>query len=274
MLQSQYQPEERARLRKQWVEQAIAQALASQWEEAVATNKQILSIFTQDIEAYNRLGKAYSELGQYAEAKWAYSQTLKLDPDNAIAQRNLERLSRLSDEQAVSAAGIERIDPRLFIEETGKTAATSLLSLAPAEEIAKLTPGDQVRLVPEGRRLLVQTARGTYIGQVEPRLGNRVVNLMESGNQYAAAITAIENGQVKIIIRETYQHPSQLGKVSFPAQGGAGETIRAYIKDSVLRYDREDEEDLGDEGEYGEGEGETEELGDIEFEDTDIGGEL
>jgi len=272
MLQSQYQPEERARLRKQWVDQAIAQALASQWEEAIATNRQILSLFPNDVEAYNRLGKAYSEIGQYAEAKWAYSQALKFDPHNTIAQRNLERLSRLSDEQAASGPGLERIDPRLFIEETGKTAATSLLNLAPAEEIAKLAAGDQVRLVPEGRRLLVQTARGTYIGQVEPRLGNRIINLLESGNQYAAAITAIENSQVKIIIRETYQHPSQWGKVSFPAQGGSGETIRAYIKDSVLRYDREeDEELLGEEGEYVENETEGEELSDIEFEDTDLG---
>jgi tetratricopeptide (TPR) repeat protein len=271
MLQSQYQPEERARLRKQWVEQAIAQALASQWEEAIATNKQILNLFSNDVEAYNRLGKAYSEVGQYAEAKSAYSQTLKLDPNNSIAQRNLERLSRLSDEQAGSGPGLERIDPRLFIEETGKTAATSLLNLAPADEVAKLTAGDQVRLAPEGRRLLVQTARGTYIGQVEPRLGNRVINLMETGNQYAAAITAIESGQVKIIIRETYQHPSQLGKVSFPAQGGSGEPVRAYIKDSVLRYDREDDEDLGDDSEYGDGEAEAEELSDAEFEDTDLG---
>src|SRR5574337_794305 len=139
MLQSHYQPEERARLRKQWVEQAIAQALASQWEEAVATNKQILSISPSDVEAYNRLGKAYSEIGQYAEAKAAYSQALKLAPNNTIARRNLERLSRLSDEQAAGGPGLERIDPRLFIEETGKTAATSLLNLAPSDEIARLT---------------------------------------------------------------------------------------------------------------------------------------
>jgi len=39
--------EEKARLKKQWTELAIQQALASQWEEAVSTNKNILNLFFQ-----------------------------------------------------------------------------------------------------------------------------------------------------------------------------------------------------------------------------------
>ena len=60
-----------------------------------------------------------------------------------------------------------------------------------------------------------------------------------------------------------------LGRVSFPAQG-IGETIRPYIKDSVLRYDRDEEEDFGDDGDYnGEGDNEPEDIPEIEFEETD-----
>ncbi|HEY6540318.1 MAG TPA: tetratricopeptide repeat protein, partial [Ktedonobacteraceae bacterium] len=78
--------EEKARLKKQWTDLAIQQAQAGLWEEAVATNKNILNLFPFEPDAYNRLGKAHSELGQFAEARQAYSQTLKYSPKNTIAK--------------------------------------------------------------------------------------------------------------------------------------------------------------------------------------------
>src|SRR5579883_2559373 len=84
-------PEEKIRLKKLWTEQAIKQAQEGQWEEAVITNKNILQLFPNEPEAFNRLGKAYSELGQYAEAREAYSQTLVYSPKNTIARKNLDR---------------------------------------------------------------------------------------------------------------------------------------------------------------------------------------
>ncbi len=257
--------EEKARLKKQWTELAIQQALASQWEEAVITNKNILNLFPNEPDAYNRLGKAYSELGQYAESRQAYSQTLKYSPDNTIARKNLERLSQLHEEPVQISLGAERIDPRLFIEETGKTGTTELINIAPASVLAKVGVGDKVQLHVIGHTIFVRNSAGEDIGQVEPRLANRLISFMEGGNRYAAAILAMENGQVRLIIREDYQHPSMFGKVSFPSQG-SGDTIRAYIKDSMLRYDREDEEDLANEDEYYDGTDEAEEMTEIDFE--------
>ncbi len=274
MTQAQFHSEEKIRLRRQLVDQAIKLALQSQWEEAVATNRTLLSQFPHDPEALNRLGKALSELGQYAEAKKAYAEALEINPANTIARKNLERLSHLGNEAEnhVPPAATERIDPRLFIEETGKTGFTKLVNLAPPEELAKLTSGDQVYFHVDGRTLLVRNARGEDIGQVEPRLANRLINFMDGGNQYAAAITDLNEHQVRIIVRETYQHPNMLGRVTFPAQGGPGETIRPYIKDSVLRYDRDEEEDFGDEGDYtGDSDSESEDLPEIEFEESDSG---
>ncbi len=257
--------EERARLKKQWTDLAIQQALASQWEEAVITNKNILNLFPNEPDAYNRLGKAYSELGQYAEARQAYSQTLKYSPNNTIAKKNLERLLQLQEEPAQVLLGAERIDPRLFIEETGKTGTTDLINIAPASVLAKVGVGDKVQLHVIGHTILVRNSVGEDIGQIEPRLANRLINFMEGGNRYAAAILAMENGQVHLFIREVYQHPGMFGKVSFPSQG-SGDTIRAYIKDSMLRYDREDEDDLANEDEYYDGTDEAEEMTEIDFE--------
>jgi len=257
--------EEKERLKKQWTDLAIQQALASQWAEAVITNKNILNLFPHEPDAYNRLGKAFSELGQYAEARQAYSQTLKYSPNNTIAKKNLDRLSLLQEEPVQIHTGAERIDPRLFIEETGKTGTTELINIAPTSVLAKVGVGDKVQLHVSGHTLLVRNAAGEDIGQIEPRLANRLINFMEGGNRYAAAILAIENGQVRLIIREEYQHPGMFGKVSFPSQGG-GDMIRAYIKDSIIRYDRDEEEDLGNEDEYYDGGDEPEEMTEIDFE--------
>lgn len=257
--------EEKLRLKKQWTDLAVRQAQEGLWEEAVNTNRNILNLFPQEPEAYNRLGKAYSELGQYAEARQAYSQTLKYSPNNTIAKKNLDRLALLQETPAAAHTSVERIDPRLFIEETGKTGITDLINLAPASVLAKVGVGDRVQLHVSGHSVLVRNPAGEDIGQIEPRLANRLINFMAGGNRYAAAILAMENGQVRLIIREEYQHPGMFGKVSFPAQGG-GELVRAYIKDSMLRYDREDEDELGNDDEYYDGGDEADDMTEVDFE--------
>lgn len=255
--------EEKARLKKQWTELAIQQALANQWEDAVVTNRNILSLFPTDTEAYNRLGKALSELGQYTEARQAYAQTLKYNPNNTIAKKNFDRLALLHEEPVQTLAGSERIDPRLFIEETGKTGVTELIDVAHASALAKVGVGDKVQLHVSGHTVYVRNSAGEDIGKIEPRLANRLISFMEGGNRYAAAILSME--PVRLIIREEYQHPSMFGKVSFPSTG-SGDTIRAYIKDSMLRYDRDDDEELLTEDEYYDGADETDDMTEIEFE--------
>jgi hypothetical protein len=273
MSQALFQSEERARQHRQLTDQAIQLALDSRWEEAVAVNRQILAAVQHDVSALNRLGKALSEVGNYGEAKKSYAEALAIDPGNIIARKNLERLSVLSDEAAAARPAGERIDPKLFIEETGKTGFTNLVDLAPPEVLARLAAGDQAYLFIEGRSLLVRNAAGETIGRVEPRLANRLIKFIEGGNRYASGITDLDSG-VRIIIRETFQDPSQIGRVSFPPQVGV-ETVRPYIKDTMLRYDREEEEeDTGDEeGEYAEGDESTEDLAETELEESD-GGEM
>lgn len=260
--------EEKVQLKVQWTRLAIDQALASQWEEAVVTNRNILNFFPNEAEAYNRLGKAYSELGRYSEARQAYTQTLKYSPNNTIARKNLDRLSLLQEEPVMAPTGVERIDPRLFIEETGKTGTTDLINIAQTPILAKVGVGDKVQLHVVGHTIFARNAAGEDIGQIEPRLANRLINFMEGGNRYAAAILAMEHGLVRLIIREEYQHPTMFGKVSFPSQGG-GDTIRAYTKDTMVRYDRGDEdEELINEDEYYDGGDEADELSEVDFEGT------
>ncbi|HZC78356.1 MAG TPA: tetratricopeptide repeat protein [Ktedonobacterales bacterium] len=271
MTQATYQPEEKARLRRELTEKAIKLALESNWEEAVEANQRLLSLNPRDLSTLNRLGKALSELGRYGEAKQAYADALEIDPTNNIARKNLERLTQLSDEAPTGRPSHERMDPRLFIEETGKTGFTNLVDLAPREALARLTAGDQVYLYREGSLLYARNGAGERIGRIEPRLASRLIKFMEGGNQYAAGITELNDHLVRLIIRETFQSPNMFGRVSFPAQAG-GETVRGYIKDTMVRYEQDEEDEFGEDGEYldtdEEEGGEEEEAAEPEFEDV------
>jgi Tetratricopeptide repeat len=273
MTQATYQPEEKARQRRKLTEEAIQLALESRWEEAAEKNRELLDVVPRDLSTLNRLGKALSELGRYGDAKRAYADALEIDPTNNIARKNLERLALLSDEAPTGRQSHERIDPRLFIEETGKTGMTLLVDVAAPDVLARLTAGDQVYLQQEGSVLWIQSGSGDRIGRVEPKLANRLIRFMAEGNRYAAGITELNDHEVHVIIRETFQSPKMFGRVSFPAQGGA-ETMRGYIKDTMLRRDLEDEDELSEEGEYLDTD-EDEELGEEEtaepeFEETEF----
>lgn len=247
-----------ARIRRQRTQEAISLAMQGRWDEAINANRGIIEIFPNDINAYNRLGKALTEMGHYSEARDAYSQALKIDSRNSIAMRNLQRLSLLKDTRQSSAEGHKRVIPQIFIEETGKAGVAVLEKLAPWEVLAKLSPGDTVELVAQGQGLLANNGQGEYVGQIEPKIGMRLAKLIDGGNRYTANIASSANGEVKVIITEVFQHPSQAGRLSFPAKGDDG--FRSYVKGSILKYELGEEEVVDDSGELVEAEEETEVL--------------
>ncbi len=241
-----YQLSEKAKLRRQRTNEAIALAMQSQWDEAIAVNKSIIEIFPDDADAYNRLGKALTQLGRYAEAGDAYSHALEIEPNNGIAKKNLDRLAHLREAEAEPRNG-RQVSSHLFIEETGKADVADLYRLAPRKVLVKIAAGDPVHLEAKGQSLTVESVDGEYIGEVEPRLGLRLIKLMQGGNRYTAAIVGVGEKGGKVMIKEIFQHPSQAGRPSFPARAADG--FRPYVKDSMLKYEREDDEE-GLEEEY------------------------
>jgi hypothetical protein len=238
--------DDRTRLfRRQRTQQAIQLAMQGQWQEAAAVNRAIIAAFPNDVDAYNRLGKALTELGHYSEAREAYAKTLELDSLNSIAQKNLTRLATLGEGAAVQAEGGQKLSPQMFIAEMGKTGIT-VLTRAAAKAAARMTAGDQVFLRRQNNTLVVESGQGEYLGEIEPKLGMRLIKLMEGGNEYAAAIATLSQDDVRVIIKETFKHPSQAGKPSFPPM--AGDAFRAYTKEGLLRRDVGEEEESFEEG--------------------------
>ncbi len=252
-----YQTEEGAGIRRQKADQAIRLALQSRWEDAVTINREILSLYPSDVDAWNRLGKALAELGHYHEAREAYAKTLEADSTNTIARKNLARLTALGEVVPVNTEPKQQLDPQIFIEETGKTGITSL-QRADQEVLARMAAGDRLELRAEGNVLHIETARGEHLGEVEPKLALRLLKLMQGGNQYAAALASLADTTGRVIIKEVYQHPSQAGRPSFPAIGT--EVVRPYIKQSILKHEGEEEQETTEEAEGAreEWEGETE----------------
>lgn len=283
---TQYQPDEKNRIKRQKSDVAVRLAKEGRWEEAINVNRELLALFPDDSETLNRLGKAYLELKKFGEAKAAYEHAVKVDRGNTIARKNLQRLEQY---QAVpagitpitaesngaatqvpitvatpagAATSRDKVVPSIFIEETGKTGTTTLHNIAATAVLAKLTAGDAVVLEIDHKNqtLVVKNQDGDMLGQVEPKLALRLIRFMEAGNRYTAAVTSVGERELKIIIREVFQHPSMRGRLSFPPKTSAA-GYRAYTRDTVLRYGLEDEEegddgDDDDDGEAGEEEAE------------------
>ena len=235
------------RYRQQRSKEAISLSMQGRWQEAVDVNQEILSNFPRDVDAYNRLGRAYMELGQLAKATEAYSRTVEIDPYNAIANRNLRRIADM-DQSESEEVDTDQVAPHHFIEEIGKSGTVVLYDLAPKEKRARMVAGDNVVLKVDGASLLVENKRGEYMGRIEPRTGQRLGRLIQGGNEYSATIVRSNAEMMSVIIRETYQHPSQAGKLSFPPKGM--DEVRSFASEAAIKTDASYEEDGEDESGY------------------------
>ena len=233
-----FQEDQQVQVKRQDSARAVKLAMANRWEDAVAANRAILDVFPNDTDSYNRLGKALAELKRYPAAKKAYKKALGLDESNQIAKKNLERITALAKAGAAESKAAQA-DPSLFIEETGKTALTTLPAVN-ADVLVKLTPGDSVELKKKRSELIAQTAGGDLIGSIEPKLRSRILKLLDGGSEYAAAITSLDGDECRIIIKETHRDGSQAGP-SFP-MAITTETVRPYTKDSLIQRGTKDEE--------------------------------
>jgi len=229
-----------ARLKQQRSQEAIGLAMKGRWQEAVEVNKSIIELFPEDVDAYNRMGRAYMELGEYAKSRESYRRAVELDPYNAIARKNLRRLRHLKD---VTSAVVdsEMVEPHHFIEEIGKAGVVNVYELGAKEVLARTVAGDKLRLKIDGPNLVAENSWGEYLGKVEPRYATRLIRLMAGGNRYNAAVVSVSEEAISIIIREVYQDPSQAGRLSFPPKGL--EEVHPYVSDRILKVDEYEEEE-------------------------------
>ncbi len=230
-------------------DEAVNLAVLGRWEEAVLVNKEILEVSPNDIDALNRLGKALSAIGRIPESRQTYKQVLKIDHQNSIARKNLDRLSHLKGDKPVQNE-VRGIDSRFYIEEASKARRINMHRLASRDVLGKMAAGDPVYLRVNDGKLEVVNDLGEYLGEVDPKIGMRIARLIEGGNEYKAVIVNLGHAEAKVIIRETFQHPSQIGYPSFPPPK-IGDEIRPYLKNSIVKRGIEEESsEDGDEDDW------------------------
>ena len=239
------------KLRRDWSKEAIDLALKGEWQRAAEVNQAILALYPDDVEAMNRLGKAFMELCDYTRSREVLADVVAKAPYNTIAKKNLARLDQL---ETIPDAGRQArqsgVVSKLFIAESGKSGTTILRRPAAARVLASVAPGEQVSLVVKNQSVLAYIRDDVYLGQVEARLASRLSRLISGGNRYESAVIGVNDWGVSIIIREVYRHPSLHNVCSFPTNT-RGEQ-RAALNQELLRY-------LGD------GELDEEEEGSLEF---------
>lgn len=230
-----FQAENRTTAKTQQAELAIQAALEGRWADAAQLNKTIVDAFPTDVDALNRFGKAMTELGKYDDARSAYMKALELDALNSIARKNLTRLETMGKTSRKKKVAVQKISPHMFIDETGKTTTSTLVR--PAMNVANaLTAGDQVVLRQDKRgALFVDDPNGDQIGELQPQMAQRLQKLIGGGNKYVTAISSINDEGVRVFIRETFQDPSQVGKLSFPgSMSETAESVRPYTKRGLV----------------------------------------
>jgi tetratricopeptide (TPR) repeat protein len=231
-----------------FADQAVQAALEAAWTRAVDLNTRTLEANPEDLEARNRLGRALLETGKLEEAKAAYAEVLKAEPNNPIALRNVARLGTLIEHKTKINMTKSKTQPRLFIEDMGKTGILRLINPAPPHVVAKYSPGAEAELRERDGLIAVHARDGELLGFLEPKVGRRLLELINSGNQYVVAVVSNDQINPRIAIRETLQSPENAQRISFPGHHRPAETKeRAYIKGNFFRFGSEDED--GEEGE-------------------------
>ena len=246
------------KLKRDLSQEAVNLAVKGEWERATEVNIAILELFPTDVEAMNRLVKALIETGSYVDAQAALNQVCEIAPYNNIAKKNRARLDQLTanpdlpksetSKQARKAAGASQT----FIEESGKSATTvlrnsnSLRNANGRKTTIHLAPSDPVVLSREKNTVMVKTLDGQLLGQLEPKMGNRLARLMDGGNKYSAVVVSVNDDGVSIMVRETFKHPSLQNMCSFPSQSAAnsdGASRTRVANQSALEEDDDEEDD-------------------------------
>lgn len=222
-------------------DQAVAAALDSDWPTALELNHKILESAPDDIEARNRLARASIETGKLDEAKSAVAEVLRIEPNNSIALRNGGRIATLLEHKTKAYMTKSKTQPRLFIEDMGKTGILRLINPAPMHVLARYSPGAEAELREQEGLIAVHARDGELLGFLEPKVGRRLLDLLRTGNEYVVAMVASDHQNPRVAIREVLQSLENAHRISFPGHHRPAETKeRAYIKGTFFRFGDDD----------------------------------
>ena len=91
----------------------------------------------------------------------------------------------------------------MFITEIGKTAVTQLIDVPRGP--TPVVTGERVEVRLDGTRVHAVDSEGHVIGRIEPKLAQRLAELMRGGNRYVAAVAYVQGQRIRVLIRDDYR---------------------------------------------------------------------
>lgn len=224
-------------------QQAIDAALDQRWEEALTINKKIIKLDPQNVDALNRQARAYMELGKANLAKKYYSQALKYDPYNPIAQKNLKIMRSFKSNGQISSWNCkDRLSPSLFLQEPGKTKMVNLLNVAEPQKLSQAYCGMKVTMATKNRRVTIVDTNGNYLGVLPDDVSHHLLRLTKGGNKYELFIKSISVNSLSVLIKETFRSKRFKNQSSFLEYSPSSNSTNIITSLEGIRNEEETEE--------------------------------
>lgn len=222
--------------------QAIDAALDSRWNEALKLNHQIIKEDPENVDALNRQGRCYFEMGKLTQAKKFYSSVLTFDPYNPIALKNLKIISAFKkgdmEGKINYTSNHTRISPLLFLQEPGKTKVVNLLKVAEPQKLSLVYPGMLVEIVAKNHRIHITDQQGNYLGILPDDLSHQLLRLIKGGNKYNVLIKSVKVNGLAVLIKEVFRSKKFKNQSSFLESSNHS----SYTELVSLNNDDEEEE--------------------------------
>jgi tetratricopeptide (TPR) repeat protein len=196
---------------------AINEAINCNWDKAIELNLEIIKDEPENVQAKNRLAKAYCETGQFKLAKSVYEEVLKIDPYNGIATKNLKKVAAIKADSTVRTELTPRrkLSTAVFLHEPGVTKMVNLIKIAEPSRLLTLSAGSIVYLVPKLKSIGVVDEYKHYLGVLPDDTAFLLLKLIKGGNEYEVIVKSVKQNAITVLIRETVRSKKFKNQPSF-----------------------------------------------------------
>ena len=155
------------------IKTAVLHAMQGKWKDAIKSNDEIILENPTDVDAFNRLGKAFSEIGEIKKSKNAFQKALTLSPQNVIAKKNLARIELINNSKTKPKNTLPS-NILISVEKSTEITTTTLVNLASSNILISLSAGQKLEIITDKDILKINNESGQYIGQIDPKNGLRL----------------------------------------------------------------------------------------------------
>ncbi len=195
---------------------AIDAALKEKWHEAESLNRQILENKPEDLDAKNRLGRAYIHLGEFSKAKKILKEVLESDPINTVALKNF----KIASEKKYDKFHTSFADPRALIIEPGTTTEVDLIILAKRITADNFYPGESIEVKLDKNSIsFYKKGILNVLGSLNSDLLKRLQAAKKTGGTFSASYLNGKDKNIKVLMRS-----------SIPIFKAERQDVRPYVK--------------------------------------------